>query len=287
MAVGESSGRLLARARDDLPGFFSLLVFFGVTALLFRSVEFALIVTASLGFHELGHAAALRVHRLQWRISFSAAGAMTWSSLAERTRLSQLSNAYVHLAGPLFSLLLALAALGLHAAWQPESRHLLILANFSAQVGFLNLLPLGAITDGGKAFQRMVHSVRGQARKWAVVLPFAATAVMLTLYALVEWLRYPATSAEPLLLGLLLVSLWMAAGLVVESWRTKPGKLPPTQPMTASQVFLLLLLVWDMLVFYLIVIYATPFWLAPEYLLGMLENITVLLEWVVRLLFGI
>jgi hypothetical protein len=57
--------------------------------------------------------------------------------------------------------------------------------------------------------------------------------------------------------------------------------------MTPSQVFLLLLLVWDMLVFYLIVIYATPFWLAPEYLLGMLENITVLLEWVVRLLFGI
>jgi hypothetical protein len=287
MTVQGSSGRMFARAaaraKEDLPNLVSLLVFCGATALIFRSWEFALIVTASLGFHELGHAAALSYYRLGWRISFGPVGAMTWSHRRERAQLSHLGNAYVHLAGPFFSLLLALIALGLNALWQPESSHLLVLANFSAQVGFLNLLPLGLITDGGKIFRRMVVSLDGKPRQWAVVMPVAATVFMLTLYTLVEVNRQPPVEATPFLLGLLLVGLWMAGGLFIESTRLSNADQAPSQPMTPRQVYIFVLLVWDILVFYLIVIAVTPFWLTPEYLLGSLQNVTALLDLLVRL----
>ena len=286
---------LARRAWEDIPNLLSLLVFFTVTALLFRSLEFALIVTASLGFHELGHAVALTYLGLEWRITFGWVGAWTWSPSAQRARLSQFANAFVHLAGPFFSLLLALVALALQALWQPGgsssgNNHLLILANFSAQVGVINLLPFGSLTDGGKIVQRITESLDRASRPWVVLLPLLVSALMLVLYSLVELPRQGAQAGAPFLLGLLLVGFWLASSLAISARTgsasaaaasaTAASATAAAAPahrldrrMTALQVFFLILLVWDLLVLGLILSASTPFWLSPEYLMGSLRNV--------------
>jgi hypothetical protein len=283
------------RVRQDLPGLFSLLLFLSVTALIFRSWEFALLVTASLGFHEMGHALALIWYRLDFRIHFGVVGAYTWSRAPERAALSQKANTYVHLAGPLFSLALALGALALHRLWQPESLHLLVLANFSAQVGFLNLLPLGDLTDGGKALRRMAHSaVRRREQLVILLLGSAALVGPLLASAWPVWRgglqALPNTAA-----GFVLIGIWLAASLVMELRRQQqkpaPGpvaaaKITPAagRPMTSRQLIFLALLLWDMLAALLMVILATPFWLQPSYVLGSLRNVELLLHFVFNLL---
>jgi len=270
------------RVVDDLPNLLSLLAFFLITALLFRSVQFALIVTASLGFHELGHAAALAWYRLDWRISFGVVGAWTWSPLKARERLSHLENVIIHLGGPLFSLLLALLAMGLHAAWRPGDQHLLILANFSAQVGFLNLLPLTPLTDGGKIIRRMIDSLDRPRQALTVLLPVLVTVLLLTIDALVH---LQDGISVPFLLGLLLVGLWMTSSLLIESKRivrSQPRTNSSDRLMAAGQVYFLVLVMWDLLVLGIIISAATPFWLTPEYLFGTLRNVAAflhLLQW--------
>jgi hypothetical protein len=274
---------LAVRAWQDLPNLFSLLIFFGVTALLFRSLDFALVVTASLGFHEIGHAGAISWFGLRWRITFGLVGAWTWSPGEERARLSQLANVAIHLAGPLFSLLLALIAFSLHQLWLPQDRRLLILANFSAQVGFINLLPFGGLTDGGKVVQRLVHSVDRQRRWLIVVLPVGITALMLVLYALVQAPHLSLSQLAPFLLSLLLIGLWLAGSLFLEAWmsarRGGEADLPVAQPVTPRQAYFIILVTWDFLALFLILISATPFWLEPQYIMGYLKNLFSLFHW--------
>jgi hypothetical protein len=278
---------LAVRAWEDLPNLFSLLIFLGATALIFRSLDFALVVTASLGFHEIGHAGAISWFGLRWRIAFGLVGAWTWSPGEERARLSQLANVAIHLSGPFFSLLLALVAFSLHQFWQLQDRRLLILANFSAQVGFLNLLPLGGLTDGGKVVQRLVHSLDKRTRWMVVVLPVAVTAVMLVLYAMVESPRLSLPQLAPFLLGLLLIGLWLAGSLFVEAWisarRAKNVDLPASQPVTPRQAYFLILVTWDFLALFLILISATPFWLEPQYIMGNLKNLFAVFNWLFRM----
>jgi hypothetical protein len=204
------------RVRDDLAGLFSLLIFLVVTAVLFRSWELALLVTASLGFHEMGHALALGWYRLDYRIHFGVVGAYTWSRLPQRAGLSHKRNSYVHLAGPLFSLVLALAALALHRLWQPESRHLLVLANFSAQTGFINLLPLGDLTDGGKVLRRMASSARRRRERLAILaLGTAALVGPLLASAWPVW-RWGWSALPEAAAGFVLIGFWLAASLLLE-----------------------------------------------------------------------
>jgi hypothetical protein len=275
----ELSSRLVEQARADLPNLISLLLFFGVTALLFRSVEFALVVTASLGFHEMGHAAALAWLRLDFRITFGLVGAWTRSSSEDRLRLSHFANTIIHLCGPLFSLLLALVAIGLHAFWRPVSDHLLILANFSAQVGFFNLLPLGNLTDGGKALRRVNAGLSGLLRLRAVILIFLVTVGMLVIYALVALPGISIDTARSFLLSLVLVGFWLASSLLLQKRHPEQLRPVPQRTIRPQQVFLLLLLIWDILTFCLVVMSATPFWLAPQYIQGYIANVT----WVVTL----
>jgi len=272
------------RVLDDLPNLLSLAVFLSATALLFRSLEFALIVTASLGFHELGHAAALAFSGLDWRISFGLAGAWTWSSSAQRQQLTHLRNAFIHLAGPFFSLLLALLALAINTLWRPADSHLLLLANFSAQVGFLNLIPLGGLTDGGKIVRRLAATYKvGPVRIWAVLLPMLVSALMLFVYALLA----PPTPAP--LLSLLLIGLWMSGSLVIElrpfRHPSQPNHLPASSAparITPAQGYLLVTAMWALLALALLISAATPFWLAPRYLLGSLRNAFDVLSFLTR-----
>jgi hypothetical protein len=283
MRVTSNRSSLAARAWQDLPNLFSLLIFFGVTALLFRSLDFALVVTASLGFHEIGHAGAISWCGLRWRITFGLVGAWTWSPGEERARLSELANVAIHLAGPLFSLLLALMAFSLHQFWQPQDRRLLILANFSAQVGFINLLPFGGLTDGGKVVRRLVNSLDKKKTWLIVVLPVAVTALMLVLYTLVQSPHLSMSQLAPFLLGLLLIGLWLAGSLFLETWmsarRGNKADLPVSQPITPRQAYFIILVTWDFLALLLILISTTPFWLEPQYILGYLKNLFALFGW--------
>lgn len=263
------------RALDDLPNLISLLVFVLVTAFLFRSWEFALLVAASIGIHELGHAALLAHFGLEWRISFGVLGAWTWSPQAGRARLSNLANASIHLAGPLFSLLFALLAIFLQGLWRPGDDRLLLLANFSAQVGFLNLLPVGDLTDGGKVVRRVVNSLDKSNRTWAMMLPMLVSAMMMSVYALVEMPRLEGADHTPILLGLL-VGLWMASSMLIESRKARrEGR---TGRMTQKQIYFVLLAMWAMLILGMGIAAATPFWLSPKYLIGTLHNVADVLR---------
>lgn len=287
---------LAHRAWDDLPDLLSLLAFFTATALLFRSVEFALIVTASLGFHELGHVALIAYFKLDWRITFGFAGAWTSSRLDARARLSNLANSGIHLAGPAFSLLLALAAALLGVFCFPNDPYLLRLTNFSATVALLNLLPLGSITDGGKVLRRAGAALRGRARAWVVILPllFTLGLLALTLLADVHIQDWPLFAC-----GLLLAGLWMALSVLREThpgararkaqYAGAPGPLfvpvtslnagpaaaqaAPARRMSRRQAFLVVLMVWALLALALVLAARTPFWLAPDYLLGIMRNV--------------
>ncbi len=276
--------RFARRALDDIPNLLSLLLFLAATAVLFRSVPFALVVTASLGFHELGHAAALAAYGLDFRITFGVVGAWTWSPAPARARLSHLANAIIHLSGPLFSLLLALLALGLQVVWHPNDSHLLTLANFSAQVGFLNLLPIGPFSDGGKLVRRLIASLDGTPRALAVLLPMIVTAIMLVLYALLALPRLKNADPSPYFLGLLLVGLWMGSSLLIETRRreeiSSPAPLQLSSPMTPWQVYFLIFFMWDLLVLGLVITAATPFWLAPDLILGSLRNLAAVLQFI-------
>jgi hypothetical protein len=272
------------RAAADLPNLISLLVFFSVTALLFRSVQFALLVTASLGFHELGHAAALAWYGLDSRISFGFIGAWTWSPRQARERLSQFSNALIHLSGPVFSLLLALMAMGLQAAWRPGDQHLLTLASFSAQVGLLNLLPFGPLTDGGKIVRRMIVSLDRPHQALSVFLPLLATVLLLLVDG---FAHFQDGQPVPFFLGLLLMGLWMASSMLIEFCRYTrfdPLSLPAGSPMASGEVYLLVLVMWALLVLGLMISAATPFWLTPEPLVGSLRNVVVLLHLIQRVI---
>lgn len=307
---------LIERARQDLPNFFSLLVFFFTTALLFRSWEFALTITASLGFHELGHAAALSWLGLEWRIAFGFVGAWTWSDAGQREQLSEIANVFVHISGPFFSLVLAVAALALNILAFPGDHHLLTLTNFSAQVGFLNLLPLSTVSDGGKIVRRIITSVDGKHRQRAILLPLVVAVVMLILYTWVQLPNVHVDTSPHFVIGLLLIGIWMASSMLLEarfmerrSGRQKsllgrnaalvPDPIPVTgqaekidtgdrtihpRPMTIRQVFLLTILLWDMLAVYLVIITRTPFWLEPNYVEGSLKNVMVLLNWLAKLI---
>jgi hypothetical protein len=275
MVVGFTRAGWLKSIKADFPGFFSLLCFLFANALLFRSLEFALVITASLGFHEIGHAAALSQLGLKSKIAFGILGAWTWSSLKEREKLSQFSNTVVHLAGPSFSLLLSLAALLLHLFWKSNTDHLLILANFSAQVGFLNLLPFGKITDGGKVMHRLAESLPGDARRVVVFLPLAITAAILTLYGSIWLPVIGVPDARPFLLSLFLIGCWLACSLWFEMKQNTEIKPSGAEPLTPLQGYFFILFVWDLLFFSIIVMMITPFWLTPEYVVGTIQNLAI------------
>lgn len=279
-----------SQTRYDLFGIISLIVFFAISALLFRSVDFAFIVVASLGFHELGHATAMARLGLRFHISFGLIGASTWSSSRQRYWLSPFQNAAIHLAGPLFSLLLALLALGLHEILHESGDHFLILANFSAQLGFFNLLPLGSLTDGGKTVQLVMGSLSRRQRVHTVFLPLLFTIFMLLLYWLEVFSRTGVQLSANFVFGLVLVAAWLAGSMLIEKQRIEEAvATPKPHPITVVQVFWLVLLLWGMLIFFLEIMVATPFWLAPEFVRGCYQNLldllTLIRPFVDRLIF--
>ena len=159
------------RLREELRGLSSLLVFVGCVAFAFQSWELSLMWASALGIHEMGHILMISLLRIDWKMGFGIMGAWTETPLEERKALGHFKNSVIHLAGPIFSMLYALIAIGIHMAWHPDSDHLLRLASFSAQVGLFNLLPLGNASDGGKIIHRVLASLDNRGNREITLMP--------------------------------------------------------------------------------------------------------------------
>ena len=134
-----------------------------------------------------------------------------------RQELGHFKNALIHQAGPLFSILYALVAIGIHLVWQPDSTHLLRLASFSAQVGLFNLLPLGNMSDGGKIVRRALASLDEKGDRELTVIPIHLLLCLPLGYTIVAMLEQgwdklvtSAGTAGMVVLAVSMVLLWLA-----------------------------------------------------------------------------
>jgi Zn-dependent protease len=148
--------------------------------------KFALGLVISIYVHEMGHVAAL------WRFGFRATAPMFIPGVGAVVRLKQhptnpVENARIGLAGPLWGLGAALAALCVYLATEWPSW--LAIARVGAWINLFNLLPIWQL-DGGRGFSSMSRPER-----WLAVAAIA-----------VAWLL----TAESLLLLLLIAGCFQA-----------------------------------------------------------------------------
>jgi Zn-dependent protease len=127
--------------------------------------KFALGLVASIYVHEMGHIAALR------RFGFRATPPMFIPGLGAIIRLQQypvdpVKNERIGLAGPLWGLGAALAALGVYvvSGWPSW----LAIAHVGAWINLFNLIPIWQL-DGGRGFSSLRRSQR-----WLAVAAIAA-----------------------------------------------------------------------------------------------------------------
>jgi len=208
------------RLREELRGLFSLLVFVACVAFAFQSWELSLMWASALGIHEMGHILMISLLKIDWKMGFGIMGAWTETPLEERKALGHFRNSLIHLAGPLFSMVYALIAIGIHMAWHPDSDHLLRLASFSAQIGLFNLLPLGNASDGGKIIHRILASLDDRGDREITLVPILLLLCLPLGYTVVAlfqqgWGKLTTTSVGILgtitAIGVLL-TLWLIRG---------------------------------------------------------------------------
>jgi hypothetical protein len=136
-----------------------MLAFVSCIAFVFQSLELAILLTATLGIHELGHVFAVSRFGIDWQVGFGIVGAWTSTPTDRRIALSHFANAVIHLSGPLFNLLYALLSVGIHWILGLNNDYWLRAANLSATIGLLNVLPIGRTSDGGKVIERIFSSL--------------------------------------------------------------------------------------------------------------------------------
>lgn len=264
---------------EELRGMVSLLLFLGVTALLLQSVSLAVMIVASLGFHELGHIAALAIRHIPWKLRFGLAGAWTESPKAVRTGLSNYTNSLIHLAGPLFSLLYAFLALVIHRFWLPDQPQLMQLANLNAQLALFNLLPLGEASDGGKFLHKAFASLneKDDGRLMRLAISWGLGVVCGTLYVGIR--QHGATIITPILVGYVLMVIWLFVGMLVEKKEDNPAEAALPQAMSYPKARVLMAMLGGMLLISTALAFITPFWLSPGHILEMINSF---LTWLVR-----
>lgn len=127
--------------------------------------KFALGLVVSIYIHEMGHVAALR------RFGFRATAPMFIPGLGAVIRLQQhpvnaVENARIGLAGPIWGLAAALAAMGVSLLTQAPSW--LAIARVGAWINLFNLIPFWQL-DGGRGFSSLSRQQR-----WLAVAAIAA-----------------------------------------------------------------------------------------------------------------
>lgn len=260
------------RWKREIRGIISALVFALTVAFILRSWQTALVITLSLLFHELGHGLAVSSFGIDWELGFSPLGAWTKTPLRARQALTYFSNSLIHLAGPFFSLLLALTCVIIYLLPVTNSRDFwLTLANFNALVCVLNLLPMGKLTDGGKFVRKLFRFANNQLKQRLLTLvgglPLAFMVAVLV-YQL-DWAR---------LVSLLTIVLWFVLTMLVQS-KSDTGQPGDSQKaMTAPQARELLSGMILMLLLGMVIVTLTPFWLTSGQIAEMVVFFSLLVN---------
>lgn len=256
---------------QEIRSLVSLLAFVAGAAFIFRSWQIAILLTAALGVHELGHILAISLFGVDWATGFSIGGAWTLSPRDQRRALSHFVNGVIHLTGPFFNLLYAFLALGIHWALGLNRDYWLRVANLSATVGLINALPIGRVSDGGKAIHRIFSSLDEKKERWLLPAP------ILWLLSLV-WVVVvmPYNLIGTLTLGL--IGLWFVVGLLRESLRDDPTEAASSQAMTRNQGFLLISYVVILLLTSTVIILLTPLWLTRDHVFGMVSGLATVIR---------
>jgi hypothetical protein len=253
----------------------SIVLFALVVAILFYSWQLAWLVTAGLAFHELGHVLVIWALGIEWEIGFSGIGAWTRTPLEARQRLNHFWNSVIHLAGPVFSLLLAVVAVLIHVVALPAEDYWLRLANFNALLVVLNLLPLGELSDGGKLVRRLFASVpeKLEERMLYVVGLVPLLFVMVVLSVNLRW---------HVVLAMLVVVVWFVINVMVARRQDNPAEAGSSRAMSGEHAFRLLIAALGAFIGGIIVILITPLWLTRQHALDLVGGFLGLGNYVVN-----
>lgn len=235
-------------------------------AFVFQSWEIAILITAALGIHELGHIFVISLFGIEWTTGFSISGAWTSTPKDERRGLNHFVNAVIHLTGPLFNLLYAFLALSIPWALGLNRNYWLRVANLSATVGLINLLPIGRVSDGGKVIYRIFSSLDARNERWLLPAPILWLLSLLWLVVVT-----PYSWIGTLTLGL--IGIWFVVGLLRESLRDDPTEAASSQAMTRNQGFLLISYVVILSLTSTAIILSTPLWLTEDHVFGMVRGL--------------
>jgi hypothetical protein len=264
---------------QEIRSLLSLLAFVAGAAFLFQSWKIAVLLTAALGVHELGHILAISLFGVDWATGFSISGAWTLTPQEERKALSHFANAVIHLTGPFFNLLYASLALGIDWTLGLNRNYWLRAANLSATVGLINVLPIGRISDGGKAIHRIFSSLDEKKERWLLPAP-----ILWLLSLLWVFMVMPYNWIGTLTLGL--IGLWFVVGLLRESLRDDPTEAASSRAMTRNQGFLLISYIVILSLASTVIILLTPLWLTEDDVSGMIGGLTTLIRPLLMWLLG-
>jgi len=250
---------------QEIRGLLSLLAFVAGVGFIFQSFEIALLITAALGIHELGHVLAVSLFGIEWDIGFGVAGAWISTPRDDRRTLSHFENTVIHLAGPAFSLLYAVLAVVIHLASGLNQDYWLRLADLSATIGLLNVLPIGRVSDGGKAIQRVFASLDERAERWLLPAPILWIVSLLWVVSVTpyNWIG---------ILAFGLIGVWFVIGLLRESLRDDPRDAQSVQAMTRNQGFLVISYMVILMVATTAIMLLTPLWLTEDHVVAMVRG---------------
>jgi hypothetical protein len=264
------------RLKKEFRTLSSPILFAIVVACVFQSWEIGLMLTASLGFHELGHIVFIWIQRVEWELGFGAMGAWTKSSLEQRKVLSHYANSLIHLAGPSFSFLFALMALGMFFIMNVsiDRGYWLLLANLNALLALLNFMPMGNLSDGGKFIKRLFASLpeREERRLLTMLIP-----------SFFSWIAlfYRMDLVRAVSLGTIV--LWLFISMVFEGTRDDPLEAESPKAMTSQQAGGMVSILIMLFFLSTCIVIVTPFWMTEGAIIRMAEGwITLVMNVVLR-----
>jgi hypothetical protein len=256
---------LNSRLNSTMRGLISAAVFALGLSFMFQSWDIALVITLSLGFHELGHILVIQAMGVKWEFGFSYMGAWTRTPLKTREAIGHFGNSLIHLAGPLFSFLLSVIAIAVYLIGDRSihSFFWIRLANFSVLLAITNLLPIGAMSDGGKFLRRLSASFTHQDRVRYFIL-----AIQLFVVFSEHFKEF--NSARTI--SLAIFALWFFAGFLM-NLKSETTEAPDSGSMTQRQAGILFSFMMMLILYSYLVTVLTPFWLTEEDVLHVLYAI--------------
>jgi Zn-dependent protease len=179
LLIALSKGKLLLLGLTKLSTLLSMVAFAGVYWALY-GWAFALGMVFSIYIHEMGHVLTLRHYGIPADAPMFIPGLGAFIRL-RRLSMTPIQDARVGLAGPLYGLGAALAALAV--TYATGSKAWAAIAHFGAVVNLFNLIPVWQL-DGSRGFASLTSAHRLTVLSAAVILWLATSEPMLLLVAL-------------------------------------------------------------------------------------------------------